>query len=128
MTQANSNEDDIARKSHQVQRQKVKKPMLPPKAGEIFKENLTNNSSGGGGSIAKSCQTIVTPCTIAYQAPFPWDFSGKNMGVDFPGKNTGVGCHFLLQGIFPTQGSNPGLLHWQVDSLPTEPPGKPQKQ
>ena len=29
----------------------------------------------------------------------------------FPGKNTGVGCHFLLQGIFLTQGSNPGLLH-----------------
>ena len=30
---------------------------------------------------------------------------------DFPGKSTGVGCHSLLQGIFPTQGSNPGLLH-----------------
>ena len=30
---------------------------------------------------------------------------------DFPGKDTGVGCHFLLQGIFPTQGSNPGILH-----------------
>ena len=30
---------------------------------------------------------------------------------DFPGKDTGVGWHFLLQGIFPTQGSNPGLLH-----------------
>ena len=46
---------------------------------------------------------------------------------DFPGKNTGVGCHFLLQGIFLTQGSNPHLLHllyWQVDSLP---PGKPCK-
>ena len=28
----------------------------------------------------------------------------------FPGKNTGVGCHFLLQEIFPTQGSNPDLL------------------
>ena len=28
-----------------------------------------------------------------------------------PGKNTGVGCHSLLQGIFPTQGSNPGFLH-----------------
>ena len=28
-----------------------------------------------------------------------------------PGQNTGVDCHFLLQGIFPTQGSNPGLLH-----------------
>ena len=31
--------------------------------------------------------------------------------LDFPGKNTGMGCHFLLQGIFPTQGWNPGLLH-----------------
>ena len=30
---------------------------------------------------------------------------------DFPGKNTGVGCHALLQGIFPTQGSNLGLLY-----------------
>ena len=30
---------------------------------------------------------------------------------DSPGKNTGVGCHALLQRIFPTQGSNPGLLH-----------------
>ena len=30
---------------------------------------------------------------------------------DSPGKNTGVGCHSLLQGIFPAQGSNPGLLH-----------------
>ena len=37
---------------------------------------------------------------------------------DFPGKNTGVGCHFLLQGIFPTQGLNPGL-----DALPSEPLG-----
>ena len=30
----------------------------------------------------------------------------------------GVCCHFLLQGIFPTQGSNPRPLHWQADSLP----------
>ena len=39
-----------------------------------------------------------------------------------PGKNTGVGCHFLLQGIFPTQGSYLRLLHLlhrQVDSLPS---------
>ena len=49
---------------------------------------------------------------------YPWDS---------PGKNTGVGCHALLQGIFPTQGSNPGLLHWQVGSLPLVPPGKPIK-
>ena len=42
----------------------------------------------------------------------PWDFLGKN---------TGAGCHFLLQEIFLTQGSNPSLwsfLHWEADSLP----------
>ena len=45
--------------------------------------------------------------------------------LDFPGKNTGVGCHFVLQGIFPTQGLNPRLLHllnWQAGSLPLVPP------
>ena len=47
-------------------------------------------------------QHLVTPWTAAYQAPRPWDF---------PGKSTGVGCHFLLQGIFLIQGSNPGFLH-----------------
>ena len=34
-----------------------------------------------------------------------------------PGKNSGLGCHFLLQGICLTQGLNWGLLHWQEDSL-----------
>ena len=46
------------------------------------------------------------------------------------GKNTGVGYHALLQGIFLIQGSNPilfGLLHWQVGSLPLAPPGKPKQ-
>ena len=61
---------------------------------------------------------FATPWAVAYQAPFSWNF---------PGKNTRVGCHFLLQGIFLTQGLNPHLLcllHWQVDSLPIAPPGK----
>ena len=43
---------------------------------------------------------------------------------DSPGKNTGMGCHFLLQGIFPTQGSNPGLPHCRQMVLLSEPPGK----
>ena len=45
-----------------------------------------------------------------------------------PGKNTGVDCHALLQGIFPTQGLNlhlSHLLHWQEGSLPLAPAGKP---
>ena len=40
---------------------------------------------------------------------------------NFPGKNTGLGCHFLPQGILPTQSLNPHplrLLHLQADSLP----------
>ena len=45
---------------------------------------------------------FAVPWTVARQAPSPWDF---------PGKNTGAGCHFLLQGFFPTQGSNLCLLH-----------------
>jgi len=36
---------------------------------------------------------------------------GSSVHGDSPGKNTGVGCHALLQGIFPIQGSNPGLPH-----------------
>ena len=36
-----------------------------------------------------------------------------------------MGCQFLLQGIFPTQGLNPHLLHWQADSLPLNHQGSP---
>ena len=47
-------------------------------------------------------QLFTTSWTIARQASRPWNS---------PGKNTGVGCHSLLQGIFLTQGLNPRLLH-----------------
>ena len=53
---------------------------------------------------------------------------GSSVHEDSPGKNTEVGCHELLQGIFPTQGSNPRLLcllNWQAGSLPLVTPGKP---
>ena len=43
----------------------------------------------------------------------------------YPGKNTGVGCHFLLQGILQTQGLTPHLLYWLVDSLALVSSGKP---
>ena len=44
-----------------------------------------------------------------------------------PGQNTGVGSLSLLPGVSPTQGSNPGLPHLQVDSLPAEPQRKFEK-
>ena len=43
--------------------------------------------------------------------PHRWQPTKLLCPWDSPGKNTGVGCHFLLQGIFPTQGLNSGLLH-----------------
>ena len=57
--------------------------------------------------ISKSREVLVMslslwPHGLPTRCLCPWNSLGKN---------TGVGCHFLLQGIFPTQGSNPGLLH-----------------
>ena len=65
-------------------------------------------------------------CVLAQSSPTlrdPMDCSlpGSSSHAILPGKNTGLGSHFLLQGIFPTQGSNLHLLlhlHWQVDSSP----------
>ena len=65
---------------------------------------------------------LRVPWTVTRQAPLSMEASRQEYWS---------GCHFLLQELFPTQGSNPGLLYCrqaptlQVDSLPTEPPGKP---
>ena len=55
--------------------------------------------------VPQSCQTLWEPMDCSPP--------GSSVLGDSPGKNTGVGCHFLLQGIFPTQTSNPGLLHYR---------------
>ena len=67
--------------------------------------------------LAKSCPTLLQFHGLRpIRFLCPWDF---------PGKNTGVGHHSLLQGIFLIQGSNLHLLHWQTDCLPLG-HGKPQ--
>ena len=64
--------------------------------------------------VAQSCPTL---CDQGLHSPW-----------NSPGQNTGVGSLSQLQGIFPTQGSNPRLQHCrQIDSLPAEPQGKPTK-
>ena len=77
--------------------------------------------------VSQSCLTVCNPtdCSPA----------GSSVHGDSPGKNIGMSCHALLQGIFPTQGSNQGLhpnpgfkprsSTLQVHSLPSESPGKP---
>ena len=59
--------------------------------------------------VTQSCPTLCNPWTVARQAPLSMGFSSQEYWS---------GCHFILQGIFQTQGSNPHLLRWQADSLP----------
>ena len=70
----------------------------------------------------QSCLTLCDPTDYSTRFLCQWNF---------PGKNTGVGYHFLLQEIFPTQGSNLSvlhLLHWLVGSLPLRLLGNPQQR
>ena len=75
--------------------------------------------SSGRGVHAKSPQSYPSLCD-----PMNCYLPGSSVHGILQARNTGVGCLFLLQGIFPTQGSNPRLLcllHWQVVSLPLGP-------
>ena len=60
-----------------------------------------NAAAAAAQSLSRVCLCDVMGCSL------PGSFVHGNS----PGKNTGVGCHALLQGILLTQGSNPGLLH-----------------
>ena len=60
---------------------------------------------------------FAIPRIVARQTP---------LSLDFPGRNTGVGSPLLFSRIFPTQGSNPCLLYWQVYSLPLYHLGSPR--
>ena len=53
--------------------------------------------------VTKSCLTLCNPMDCS--------LPGSSVHGYSPGMNNGVGCHAFLQGIFPTQGLNPGLLH-----------------
>ena len=58
---------------------------------------------------ANSLQSCPTLCN-----PMDCSLPGSPLSMDSPGKNTEVACHALLQGIFPTHGVNPGLLHCRL--------------
>ena len=79
-------------------------PLIHP-GGPQGEEAPTSGRCLGGGLVAKSCPTLATP--------------GYSFG-DFPGKNTGVGCHFLSPGDLPNSGIKPGSSALQADSLSTE--------
>ena len=58
-----------------------------------------------------SSKCLVTQSCLTLCDPMDWSLPGSYVHRDSPGKNTGVGSFSLVQGIFPTQGSNPGLPH-----------------
>ena len=75
--------------------------------------------------ITCSVASVVTLCVPVDAGA---TFTRRLCPWDSPGKNAGVGCHALLKGTLPTRRSSPCLLcflHWQVDSLPMVPLGKP---
>ena len=61
--------------------------------------------------VNQLCVCSVTQLCLTLCNPMDCSPRGSSVLGDSPGKNTGVGCHALLQGIFPTQGLNPGLPH-----------------
>ena len=69
--------------------------------------------------VARLCQILCEPMDYTQPIRLLWPWA-------FPHKNTGLDCLFLLQGIFPTRGSNVHLLHWQVDPLPLSHLGSPK--
>ena len=72
--------------------------LTPPLSLWKVPSDLSVSVAYSESEVAQSCPLFATLWTVARQAPPP-------------GKNTGVGCHFLLQGVFLTQGLNLGLLH-----------------
>ena len=92
--------------------------------GQGFNAPGVTSSSVGQESVSKSphllipqsmCGCSVAPSWLALCNSMDWLLCPW----DFPGKNTGVGCYFLPQGIFPSQGLKPSLLHllhWQAES------------
>ena len=90
--------------------------------------NLSKLWTGRPGMLQSMGSQSRTWLSWTFCGPMDCNPPRSSVHGDSPGKNTGVGCHTLLQGIFPTQGSNPHLLcllHCQVCSLPLTPPGKP---
>ena len=66
--------------------------------------------------VLPSCSVLclVTQSCLTLWDPLDYNLPGSSVHGDSPGKNTRMGCHAFLQGIFQTQGPNPGLLHCRL--------------
>ena len=92
--------DTVKLSAKQTLRHRKKLVVTKGKGAQRDKLGVWDQHIHGESEVAQSCPTLWDPMDPRLLCP--WDFLGKS---------TRVGCHFLLQGVFLTQGSNPGLLH-----------------
>ena len=92
------------------------RPGDPGMEAETDPVGSTLGSLQAGREGESESHSVMSYSLRAHRPYSPWNS---------PGQNTGVGSLSLLQGIFPTEGSNPGLLHCRRISLLAEPPGRP---
>ena len=90
---------------------KIKNGYKETLRGEIYSFFELNQWIHGYIYIYVAVLCLVTQLCPTLCDPTDCSPPGSSVHGDSPGKNTGMGCHDLLQGIFPTQGSNPGLPH-----------------
>ena len=109
-------------------------PLSHPMGDTLSKQGMMLEIHGSQEAVSlqdkmrQACTRAQSLSHVQLLATFGLQPAGLFSPWDFPGKDAGVGCHFLLQGIFHIQGSNLSLLHWQVDLFTTEPPGRPKDE
>ena len=77
-------------------------------------------------ALSHACESVSCSVMSNFLQPYGLQPARLLCPWNSPGKNIGVGSHSLLQGIFPAEGLNPGLLHCKWFFLPFEPPGEPK--
>ena len=93
--------------------------MLQRKIDYFFSKEVLDSQQKGVQSIISSLisptltlASFCVSCLVMFDSATPWTVAHQSpLSTEFPGKNTRVGSHFLLQGIFLTQELNPGPLH-----------------
>ena len=95
-------------------------PRTADASASISRLLLTHASAGDPQRVRQNLateqeQSENVSCSVTSDSATPWTMQPARLlcAWDSPGKNTGVGCHSLLQGIFPTRGSNLGFLHYR---------------
>ena len=90
---------------------------------------VPSKKTGSAKSADLCAYTCVYSLSLIQLFATPWIIVARLLCLwNSPGKNIGAGCYFLLQGNLPNLGIKPASPALQMDSLPSEPPGKPSEE